>query len=340
VGDVVMATPTLRAIRQVHPDAHITYLLRRNLRAIIDACPWHDRLITWRSGKKRGRFIPLAGRLRAGRFDLAVLLPNSFRSALLMMAAGIRRRIGYDRDGRGWLLTDRLKPRRDGRCFIPCPTLQYYLDIARRLGAQAPDPTMSLFTRPEDDAEAAKLLKQAGVDDRRPRVILNPGARYGDAKMWYPQRFAAVADMLIEQRNVQILISGAPNERPILDEVHAAAHYPLIDLPHAGIDLKRLKSVIRTASLMITNDTGPRHVAAAFGIPLVTIFGPTDPRWSEIDFRFERLVRVDVFCGPCQKKQCPLDHRCMTWIEPDRVKDEALALLDQFDEDRAPKPAG
>ncbi len=353
VGDVVMATPTLRALGELYPAATTAYLMRPSVQPVIDAAPWCDETIAMPPEADRGAggLMHLAGRLRAMRFDLAVLLPNSFRTALLARLAQIPRRLGYDRDGRGFLLTDRLIPLRGRGGYVPLPTLHYYLGLARYLGASAPSPAMQLFTRPADDRRADELLREAGVDPPSgsgshsaggPLVLLNPGANYGDAKMWPAERFAAVADALIDRRGATVLLNGAPKERAILDAVHAAARHDLIDLPRLGSNLTLLKSVIRRCDLMVTNDTGPRHLAAALGVPVVTIFGPTDPRWSEIDFAAERQVRIDVFCGPCQLKRCPLDHRCMTGVGPDLVVRQCEALLDRRagDGDRAGDGAG
>lgn len=344
LGDTVMATPTLRALRALYPEAQITALIRRTMRPILDACPWVDRIVTYRKGRKESQSgkrtgpIKLARRLAAAKFDTAVLLPNSFRTALLVRMAGVRRRVGYDRDGRGGLLTDRLLPRRLPGGYVPVPTREVYLGLTRYLGAVDPDPTMQLFTRPADDARADTLLAEAGwrsgaqTDANRPLVLLNPGASFGEAKIWLPHRFAEVADELVDRFGAAVAITGAPNERLILDAVIAAAHHPIIDLPKLGVDLTLLKSVVRRASLMVTNDTGPRHMAAAFNVPVVTVFGPTDPTWSEIDFAHERQVYVDVYCRPCQKKKCPLrntpdDHQCMTKIDAPMVVSRAAELL-------------
>lgn len=327
LGDCVMATPTLRALRGLYPQAHITALVKSDMRPIVDATPWLDRILTIRS-HKRGRgdarrrsMLRLAGRLAAGRFDLAVLLPNSFRTALLTKMAKIPRRVGYDRDGRGFLLTDRLLPRRSSDGYIPVPTREYFLGLARYLGAVDPDPTMELFTRPQDDRAAQVLLAKGGYqrESGQRLVLINPGASFGDAKRWLPDRFAAVADRCVRELGAAVALIGSPRERPVLDQVLAAAKEPLIDLPRLGLTLGTLKSIVRSSSLLITNDTGPRHVAAALGVPVVTIFGPTDPAWTEIGFALERQVMVSVFCGPCQRKVCPLDHRCMTRIDAEMV---------------------
>jgi heptosyltransferase-2 len=335
IGDAVMATPTLRAIGELYPKARITALVRSSVKPIIDSCPWVHRIVTVRSrrkgmsdGKRTNPFV-LARRLSSGRFDTAVLLPNSFRSALLTCLAGIPRRVGYDRDGRGFLLTDRLLPLRSQGKFVPVSTRDYYLGIASYLGAAHSDPAMRLFTRPDHDEQADRVLRKAGFDPggQQRLVLINPGASYGEAKVWYPERFAAVADRCVREFGAAVAVTGAPRERRILDRVIAAAREKMIDLPRCGIDLTLLKSVVRRSSLMVTNDTGPRHMAAAMGVPVVTVFGPTDPAWTEIGFEAERHVMVKVFCGPCQKKTCPLDHRCMTQVTPDMVFERAAELL-------------
>ncbi len=346
VGDSVMATPTLRALRQLYPQARITALAKSPVRPIIDACPWIDRIITTRSPRegmadgRRKNIFALSARLSSAKFDTAVLLANSFRTALLTRMAGIPRRIGYDRDGRGGLLTDRLLPRRSQGRFVPVPAVEYYLGLPRYLGALDPETRMEVFTRPDHDQKAASILEKAGYapNDPRPLVLLNPGANYGDAKMWYPDRFAAVGDRCARELGAVIAISGAPRERGILDEVIAAMKSPVLDLPRLGSDLSLLKSMVKRAKLMVTNDTGPRHIAAALGVPVVTIFGPTDPAWTDIGFADERQVMVKVFCGPCQKKRCPLDHRCMTQITPEMVYEPAVELLKAATNANLPTP--
>jgi len=321
VGDVVMATPTVRALRLRYPEAKITALVRQSIHPIIDACPWLDQVIAVESAG----VLSVARRLRAEKFEMAVLLPNSFRWALAAKLAGVRRVVGYSRDCRGWLLTDRLAPLREAGRFVPVPTLDYYLQIAVHLGCVEPAKRMKLFARPEHDAQADRLLADAGVSGRL--VLLAPGAGYGPAKMWPADRFAAMADRCVRELGAAVAVSGSPQERSILDAVLAAAEEPLIDLPAAGIDLTLLKSVVRRSSLMITNDTGTRHIAAAFCVPVVTIFGATDPAWTEIGFEKERQANAFADCAPCQKKVCPLDHRCMTGVSVDMVFEQVKELF-------------
>ena len=338
LGDCVMAMPTLKALRGLYPEAHITALASTMVKPIIDPNPWVNRTLTVRVRRRKRTSksnnagpIRLAGKLSAGRFDAAVILPNSFRSALVAAMAKIPRRVGYDRDGRGVLLTDKLIARRTPDGFVPVPTRDYYLGVAQYLGSHNPDPTLELFTRPEHDEQADALLKNGGFDPASGQafVLLNPGANYGDAKMYPTDRYAKVADLCAKQFGAFIAVNGSPKERPILDRVIEQANVPIFNLSTAGMSLNLLKSVVKRATVMVTNDTGPRHVAAAMGTPVVTVFGPTDPAWTEIGFKAERQVAVKVFCGPCQKKVCPLDHRCMTRIEPDTVVRHVAELLEQ-----------
>jgi heptosyltransferase-2 len=160
-----------------------------------------------------------------------------------------------------------------------------------------------------------------------PIILLNPGANYGAAKCWRPEYFAELADRLIDRHQATILISAAPKERVIVESMKRYMKHAALDLSNKGVSLGSLKEIVRRCDLMVTNDTGPRHIAAAMDIPVVTIFGPTHPEWTEIYYPKERQVAVKVFCGPCQKKVCPLDHRCMTRVTPGMVYDAAMGLL-------------
>jgi heptosyltransferase-2 len=338
VGDAVMATPTLRALRDLYPQAHISYLMRRYVKPMYTGTPWADKLITYRTGRTKakagkGQFFDLAARLRAGKFDLAIVLPNSFKSALICKMAGIDRIVGYERDGRGFLLSDKLLPPKDKGKFIPTPIVKYYLGIANYLGAQKRDYKLELFITDSERREAEQVLGRAGVEtdsngkSPAPLILLNPGAQYGVAKVWLPEYYAQLADRLIEEMGATVLISTAPRERAIVDRISRHMKHAAIDLARAGCTLGSLKEIVRRCDLMITNDTGPRHIAAAFDVPVVTIFGPTHPEWTEVYFAKERKVAVKVFCGPCQKKTCPLDHRCMTRVTPNMVFENSAQLL-------------
>jgi heptosyltransferase-2 len=329
VGDVVMATPALRALRLHFADSTIVHVGRPVALQTLAGSLLSDEQID-----AGGGLIALARRLRRRRVDLAVLLPNSFRAALAARLGGAKRVAGYDRDGRGWFLTDKLSPTRDERGrFVPVPTIDYYNAVAVRLGARQITRRLELAATPEADALAHQLLEEAGADPRRPLVMLNPGAAFGSSKMWFPDRYAAVADALIERHGAHIIINAAPSEREIAAQVaRAMRHKPILNFAERESSLGLLKSLLRRGALLVTNDTGARHVAAAFGAGVVTLFGSTDPVWAQIDYPLERIVRVDVPCSPCQRKKCPRragggHHQCMKAITAEMVLSAAEEIL-------------
>lgn len=331
VGDLVLATPALRAIRGQYPKAYIAFLVKSPVADVLSGGDWMNEVIHWPVGKNRDKrrqgFLGLAGDLRERDFDWAVLFTNSFRSALLARLAGIKRRIGYDREGRGLLLTDKLLAERANGKFVPVSMIRYYAAISRYLGSRDVAGKLELFTTPDDESVAEQTIQAAGAGNGRPIIVLNPGASFGPAKCWLPERFAEVADRLARQHDAAVFIACGPKEIPTAREVARRLRHPAVILDNPVMKLGPLKALIRRANLLITNDTGPRHFANAFGTPVVTIFGPTDPQWTETDSPTERSLMVKVHCGPCMKRSCPLDHRCMTWVSTDMVLASAGELL-------------
>jgi|CXWL01.1.fsa_nt_gi heptosyltransferase-2 len=371
VGDFVMATPALRAIRERFSGAQITLLLEENLQDLARGGPWMNDCVAWpRRGKRTifsREYRALLRKLHRVRFDCAVLLSNSFRSALLARLIGARRRVGYDRDGRGWLLTDRIAPpnrrgansgqlrgdipsmattaavqsgtRIPGRParFHPVPLVEYYADLVEAMGCERPGDTLELFTTPdceesvEEKVQSSKFKVQiVERHEENPLVALSPGAKFGASKCWGPQRFAEAADRLIEECAATVVVTCGPGEEPIAQAIAGAmkhrAHVPADPL----LSLGELKSLIRRCDLLIANDAGPRHIAKAFGVPVVTVFGPTHPDWTATNYPRERVVRVDVECGPCQQRVCPLGHhQCMEAVSVDMVVAAARELLSQ-----------
>ncbi len=425
VGDFVMATPTLRAIRDRFPDAHIALLIEPNLRDLAAGGDWMNECIEW-PPPSRG-LLPartlfnrphrdLIWDLRRRRFDWAVLLPNSFRSALLARLAGAQRRIGYDRDGRGFLLTDRLPvsnrlskaerakrrsgvpdaqvhgqtslpmppdlssrgptslpvptgirtsarakargsempgiptpkslspyhphrpvhlgrtlPVRPGR-YVPIPLVEYFADLAEAIGCERPGDRIELFATPNCDDAVRDRLTSLGVADHHPLVVISPGARYGAAKCWSPERFAGVADRLIESENAAVLVTCGPGEeliaRHIGSAVRSGRRGRMFVLDSPRLTLGELKSLIRRCDLLLCNDAGPRHFAKAFDVPVVTVFGPTHPQWTATSYRRERIVPIYVDCGPCQQRTCPLGQvQCMNGVTVAAVVEAAIELL-------------
>jgi heptosyltransferase-2 len=347
LGDAVMATPFLRSLRGVYPQAHLASLARPSVASICEGLT--DQIRTLNKGEESS-----ASRwMRQERFDLGVLLPNSFRTAWMLWRGGVKRRLGYSRGKRGILLTDRVKPlkrssaqaevdhrraaaiaaaggdgaARVGSRFQPIPTIDYYLTLAAYLGGTT-DRRMTVSLTPQDRAAAAAARASLGLG-AGPLAILVPGANFGASKCWMPERFAAVAQALADPAgpfNLNVMLAGSPGELPVCQAIHAAltGHAARVGILPAlnggkGVSIGALKALVATSSLMICNDTGPRHLAAAFAIPTVTLFGPTNPVWAETFSTCERILRVEVPCGPCQLKQCPIDHRCMKALTPEMV---------------------
>jgi heptosyltransferase-2 len=354
-----MATPALRAIRGRFADARITFLMEPNLADLIRGGDWMDDCVEWPPRPRRGiwsrPFRRMIRRLRR-RFDWAVLLPNSFSAALVARLTGARRRWGYDRDGRGFLLTDRVPvrnrrrgnstvasttaaaiPDRSRKRFTPMRLVDYYADLAEALGCPRPAERLELFTTPDCDASVDSRLNASGLDARRPLVVLCPGAKYGAAKCWPPDRFAAAADRLIDAHAAAVVVTCGPGEESIARAIASAMRHRALVADDPRFTLGELKSLIQRSRLLLCNDAGPRHFAKAFNVPVVTVFGPTHPEWTATRYPRERIVRIDVECGPCQERRCPLGHlQCMNGVTVDSVVAAATELLLESEADSTP----
>lgn len=287
VGDTVMATPVLRAARQARPAARIIAVCRPGLDRLLAGLPWMDEVIAFES-KRLGGTVQVLRALRHARVTAAILLPNSFRWALIARLAGIRVRVGYRRSARGPLLSHALTAPKQR---APVAALGYYARLAGfALGVEAIDMRMELIATDEQHAEARAILD--GVP--RPFAVLCPGGNK-PAKRWPAARYARVAEALARRYGLSAVATGSPGERSIVAAVKAAAGTRVVDLTDRGMSLGTLKGVIAEARIVITNDTGPRHVAAALGTPVVSLFGPTDPRWTSIEFPLEKVLTAEPF---------------------------------------------
>ena len=328
VGDSVMATPTLRALRARWPDARICIA---GISMVVSTAfdPNISDCCIELPKKKRGSLLSSARLLRRERFDMAIILPNSFRSALIAFLAGIKRRVGYSRDGRGVLLTDKMNPptNHDGKKAV-YPTLDYYADLLGLLDIEVTDRQMSLSA----DRELSKAeLSCTGYDAQRPLVMLNPGGSFGPSKLWPTDRYAALADRIVDTYDAQIIINAAPNEHDIALAVSGAMkNKPILNYAQRENSLAILKSNLGVCDLLVTNDTGARHVAIAMKTAVVTIYGSTDPKWTTLDYDRQRDISADVECGPCQQKECPLSEnrlKCLDAVSVDEVFAAVSELL-------------
>jgi heptosyltransferase-2 len=332
IGDTVMATPAIRALRRRYPDARLVGLIKTGARATLDGTTWFDEILPFhpKSARPEERSIGLIKRLRRERFDLAVLLPNSFRSALMAWLAGIPRRVGYARGGRGFLLTDRLDAPRDGSGrFLVSPAVEYYLALAHHLGCSSESVRLELATTEEDEAAADSAWKALKLPAGEKVICLNTGGAFGPAKSWPNPYFAALARRLADEIGYSSLVLCGPGERDNAREIaRLAAHPRVASLADQPLSLGLSKACIRRSALLITTDSGPRHFAAAFNVPVVSLFGPTHIGWTRTNHPLAIHLQHRVPCGPCQRPVCPLKHqRCMTELAPETVFRTARRLL-------------
>jgi heptosyltransferase-2 len=332
IGDTVMATPAIRALRRCHPDARLVGVIKSSARATLDGTTWFDEVHSFhpKSSNPEERTFGLVRRLRRERYDLAVLFPNSFRSALQAWLAGIPRRVGYARGGRDLLLTDRLTPPLDGSGrFLVTPAVEYYLAIARHLGCPPDSVHLELATTPDDEAAADSVwnaLKLPAVD----RVVcLNTGGAFGPAKSWPNPYFATLGRRIADELGYSVLVLCGPGERDNAREIARLAGHPrVVTLADQPLSLGLSKACVRRSSLLITTDSGPRHFAAAFNVPVVSLFGPTHIGWTRTNHPRAIHLQHRVPCGPCQRPVCHLrHHRCMTELLPETVYNAAARLL-------------
>ena len=329
VGDAVMSTPLLANLRRALPQARIDFLVPRYMAPLFEEHPAIDRVLI------RDDRLPWPGRLadlmalRRHQYNAAILLPNSFRAALYGWLVGSPVRVGYATDGRRWLLTHPVQAMKGG---APPHQVEAYLQLLGAIGLPVVEqsPMLTVTAKAERAADHLWTTHGLGRDDRV--VGICPGAAFGPAKRWWPERFAALADRLIVEQGCRVVFFGSPPEIPLVERIRTVMVQEATSL--AGRD--RLDSFVALATrctLMVTNDSGSMHLASAVGVPVVSVFGPTDPRRTGPISRVATVVRHDLPCSPCFRTTCPFaDHPCMRLIEVDEVYD---AVSDTLESTRA-----
>ena len=321
VGDSVLAIPAMKAVRARFPEAEITLLVRPWVAGIFRTAPFIDHL--WSEPRPAGisEWMRIINSIRKSRFDLALLFPNSFESAVMIFLGGVPQRIGYATDGRRWLLTNSLKPASGKHHQV-----HYYLALAGALSAEVTHPSISIEANAEEKAQAERLLASEGVSPGRRYLVLNPGAAYGSAKRWNEEGFADAGDTLATELDLDVAIVGSEKERSIGESIQKRMRSRVAVLS-GRTSMETLIGVISGSSLVLTNDSGPMHVAAALGIPTVAIFGSTDDVVTGPWGPRARVVREPVECSPCMLRECPIDHRCMTRVSAEAVCRAAREVL-------------
>lgn len=332
IGDVVMATPAIRAVREHFPQARLLAVCKPYVSATLEGSPWFAETILFdKNGPKDRRESEVVRRLRREQVDAAVLFPNSFRAAAVAALGRCRRRIGFDRYGRRFLLTDRLKYARENGKPKPCPVIDDYNRLVMKLGVPSPGHRMELFTTPGDELGADRVWADLGLGRFTKVIGLNSSGAFGAAKLWPSDRFAQVARSLAERRGCAVLVVCGPNERDTARRIVQEANHPAVmSLADRPVSIGLTKACIRRFAAFVTTDSGPRHFATAFNVPVVSIFGPTFIDWTETYYERGINLQKKVPCGPCQLRVCPTDHRCMTELTANEVLVATEDLLARF----------
>jgi heptosyltransferase II len=316
VGDVVMATPALRAMRKlVGNEGRLVGIMRPYVADVLAGTTWLDENIIY---DKPARRLAVAGgeayrQLRAARLDCVVLLTNSLRTAWMAWRSGARERIGYRGDARSWLLTKRLTLPR-AAAGGPIATIDSYLRLSQAAGCEPCPPRLELSTTAADEQAADQIWERLRLPHGEQVAVLNSGGAFGAAKHWPAEYFAELARRIVNRGEYTVLVNCGPAERDIAHEIAAKANHARV-VSLAGVEelpVGLTKACLRRARLLITTDSGPRFFAIAFGRPVVTIFGPTDPRRTASHYAAETCVSLSLECQPCMSRSCPLvHHRCM-----------------------------
>jgi heptosyltransferase II len=326
-----MSLPALHALRERFPDAYISILARPWVAGLYGREPFCDELIPYETPSGwsgiRAKFR-IASELRARRFDCAILFQNAFEAAAIVRLAGIPARIGYSRDARGWLLTHPIPVPASGE--IPAHQRFYYLELLKRarvIDGFSLDAPIRLYGAPQAAARGLKRLRDASMHG--PVIGVSPGAAYGGAKRWLPNRFADAAVRVARELDASVAVFGSEAEIGICSLVQRevkAAGVDCVDFS-GRTDLTTFIELAAACHIYLTNDSGPMHIASALGVPTVAVFGATDHIATGPTGEHSRVVREGVDCSPCLLRECPIDHRCMTSLSPERVARTALGLV-------------
>lgn len=314
VGDAIMALPALRTVRARFPDAEITILAKSYIAAIYEHQNVCDRLLALESN---GKFTV---ELRAQKYDSALLLQNAFQAAWITWRARIPERIGYARDGRSFFLTKAIRVPRPGE--IPAHEQFYYLELLHRAGwadGLAGEEHITLSVSEENRLRAEEFLAAAGALPGKVRIAVGAGASYGSAKCWPPDRFAELSNRLRAAFDADVILFGTAAEAPVSAAIVAGMRHPPIDLT-GKTSIADFPALLSQCHVFVGNDSGAMHVAAAVGLPVVAVFGPTDPFGTAPVTTRLSIVQEKPYCSPCFLRRCPTDHRCMTVVTPAAVE--------------------
>jgi len=324
IGDVILSYPALKSLRLNFPQVQIWIAAKEWVQDLCNSFDFIEGTISLPKLNNLKNIKKAAQRIKGHNFDIGLLLTNSFSSAFLFYLAKIPQRWGYSQDNRGFLLTKgaALKKLDDSSSH----QVNYYLNLISRLGLQTSPPELVIPLSSEEKNWAKRELTSLGYEPSKPLVILSPGAYYGPAKRWPASKFSELASMLQKKKRAEILIVGSPDEVRLAESISSSLEKNPINM--AGkTTLRQLSVLISLANLFITNDSGPMHIANALRVPVIAIFGPTDPRVTGPFHQPSTVIKKDVPCWPCSYRKCPFDHRCMMEIEPEDIFLESQNFL-------------
>lgn len=333
LGDLVMATPTLRAIRnRFGRSARIVGVMRPKLTELLAGTDWLDEQWCFdpRGERPEWRRWALVRRLRAERFNKVVLLTNSLHTALLAWLGGAKERIGYVRYGRGPLLTGKLYPRCAGRRILPAPMVESYLALAEAIGCPAESPRLELATTDAEEKVGDRIWRELGLRTDGRVIALNCSGAYGAAKRWPLEHCGELARRIVDALDHDVIVVCGPGETQVGREIVGhAQNSRVLSLTDQQVGLAATKSCLRRSRLLVSTDSGPRHIAAALDRPVVTILGPTSRIWIDNPTVRGAFVQTDLDCLGCAKRTCPLGHhRCMKELTPDVVLKAVSTVLE------------
>jgi heptosyltransferase-2 len=323
IGDSILAIPSMRSLKTNFPDSSITIVAKNWVKDVFINLESVDDIIVIPDKNDLKSLKNAAKKLKKREFDTGLLLTNSFISALLFYMAGIPKRWGYKKDGRQILLTKPI-PNKNPRKQIH--QVQYYQNIISGLGLKVSPPKLHLSVTKQQKDLAREFLFSLNIDPQKKLIILNPGAYYGSAKRWPVSKYGDLAETLQRRFNLNLLIIGSQSEAGIADSISACLKKKPINI--AGkTPLRMLAGVISLSDVIISNDSGPMHLANALGIPVVALFGPTIPAVTRPFHQPYKVIKKEVPCWPCSYRECPYEHQCMLKITPQEVASECEKFI-------------
>ncbi len=324
IGDLILATPVLTDLRRAFPRASITAMCRTPLSDLLKEDEAIDELFCFTrpsNGFDRRQERDIIAKIEAGKYDTGILLTNSFSSAWWFWQGKVKRRIGYVAHFRRFLLTDRLYNPKEKEHIV-----HTYKRLLQPLGVPVSETVPRLFVSDKEVTESKQLLYQRGYIEGKRLIGINPGAAYGSSKCWPPERFRALAMRLLLETDASIVFFGDVSTATLVKEISQGLPERVIDL--AGVtSLRELACLIKDCDVFVTNDSGPMHIGAAFGTPLVALFGSTDDAVTGPYRQPHHVIHKRVKCSPCFQRVCPIDFSCMKEISVDEVVERVLTYV-------------